>query len=448
MRFSLAARHARVASAVWLVVLWAVPASAQTRLYLMLAGDHVFTCTPTDCEPSTILDVDVDGRRVLAQTAVLNGRIGWGLSVTPDGQHLVWRGAENISNTIVYDEAISLFDTSTRRQQVVWSNPVGPTGPFLMNPAAVRAYAQLGRYDPITVFDAAGQRLLAGDACTRSTLSGISQDGSRLALSCPGGGIEVVDSLTGVVVGRVTSLDTRFILNGDGGELYTSYTTNHDVVVRRYDVATGTLLAVSAALPSTSGSLMAHDARTGRVVVLTSAGGAVLDSQTLGVLGGFSPPPNHAIPLHLVLDPQRPEAYTVWGQAFPPHPASPRYVLSWANIEVFATLAETALPGDQAVSGMVLGPRPPRPLGLAATRSGTTVTLQWSTEASRSIGTGLVVEAGSAPGVTNLARLPVAAGETMLVVPGVPPGAYYVRVRAVNGTGAGEPSNEVLVVVP
>jgi len=35
-----------------------------------------------------------------------------------------------------------------------------------------------------------------------------------------------------------------------------------------------------------------------------------------------------------------------------------------------------------------------------------------------------------------------------LTVPGVPPGRYYVRIRSVNGTGVGAPSNEAVVDVP
>lgn len=62
--------------------------------------------------------------------------------------------------------------------------------------------------------------------------------------------------------------------------------------------------------------------------------------------------------------------------------------------------------------------------------------------------TGIEIALGSAPGLADLARLPLPAGETTLVVPNVPPGTYSVRVRSVNATGPGEPSNELTVVVP
>jgi hypothetical protein len=58
------------------------------------------------------------------------------------------------------------------------------------------------------------------------------------------------------------------------------------------------------------------------------------------------------------------------------------------------------------------------------------------------------VEAGSAPGLSNLAVLPVAGGQRTVAVPNVPSGTYYVRVRALNYVGSSAPSNEVMVVVP
>jgi hypothetical protein len=253
----------------------------------------------------------------------------------------------------------------------------------------------------------------------------------------------VLDSRTGLVVGGVAAECCGYLLNDNGNELYAMVSSGQGVVVQRFEVLTGTLLAQSEALPG-AGTALAHDARTGRLVAITSLGVVVMDGDTLMRLGGF-PAPLNASPSQLVMDPQKPEAYIVWDTG---RLGAARNILTLVNTETFVTIAEAVLPGDQSVSGMVLGPRPPRAMNLVSTQAGGTVTLQWANETTGSMSTGLLVEAGSSPGGSDLATLPVTTGETTLVVPGVPPGTYYVRVRAVNGTGIGAASNEVVVVIP
>jgi hypothetical protein len=58
-----------------------------------------------------------------------------------------------------------------------------------------------------------------------------------------------------------------------------------------------------------------------------------------------------------------------------------------------------------------------------------------------------LLEAGTAPGLSDITNLDVGP-TTALTVNGVPPGTYYVRVRAANVTGDSAPSNEAVVVVP
>jgi hypothetical protein len=58
-----------------------------------------------------------------------------------------------------------------------------------------------------------------------------------------------------------------------------------------------------------------------------------------------------------------------------------------------------------------------------------------------------VVEAGSASGLADLATISTGAVVTPFSAT-APPGTYFVRVRAVNGAGAGPPSAEAIVVVP
>jgi hypothetical protein len=59
-----------------------------------------------------------------------------------------------------------------------------------------------------------------------------------------------------------------------------------------------------------------------------------------------------------------------------------------------------------------------------------------------------MIEAGSAPGLTDVATLAVPGSQISLQVLGPPPGRFFVRVRGVNVTGKGGPSAEVVVAVP
>jgi hypothetical protein len=79
--------------------------------------------------------------------------------------------------------------------------------------------------------------------------------------------------------------------------------------------------------------------------------------------------------------------------------------------------------------------------------SGSTVTLSWTMP---TVGSPVsyVIEASSVPGgPPNLANFNTGNPATSLVVPNVPAGTYYVRVRALDDTGLSAPSNEVQLVV-
>jgi hypothetical protein len=87
---------------------------------------------------------------------------------------------------------------------------------------------------------------------------------------------------------------------------------------------------------------------------------------------------------------------------------------------------------------------PTAPFELRSTLTNRTVTLSW---AAPPIGTGpftYVIEAGSAPGRSNVVIVPIGSSS---VSANVGPGIYYVRVRAVGPAGLGPASNEVVVVV-
>ena len=79
--------------------------------------------------------------------------------------------------------------------------------------------------------------------------------------------------------------------------------------------------------------------------------------------------------------------------------------------------------------------------------SGPTLTLSWTPPAT-GVPTSYFVEASSTPGgPANLANVNTGNTQTSLVTANVPPGTYYVRVRAASASGQGGPSNEVQVVV-
>lgn len=107
----------------------------------------------------------------------------------------------------------------------------------------------------------------------------------------------------------------------------------------------------------------------------------------------------------------------------------------------------TSGPSNEAVL-VVAAPTPGAPTSLsAAVAPGGIVTLTWNAPVTGSTVTGYRLEAGSAAGLANLAAMTLAAGPTTFATSGVPPGRYYVRVRALSTGVAGAPSNEVVVVV-
>ena len=91
-----------------------------------------------------------------------------------------------------------------------------------------------------------------------------------------------------------------------------------------------------------------------------------------------------------------------------------------------------------AFSGNVSAAPLPPSLSAPSVGANRTVSLSWT--APPGSVTGYLVDAGSAPGLSDIGTIPTTA--TSLVVPGVPPGTYYVRVRSQNADGTSLPSNE------
>ncbi len=85
---------------------------------------------------------------------------------------------------------------------------------------------------------------------------------------------------------------------------------------------------------------------------------------------------------------------------------------------------------------------PNAPTYFMASGEGSTVDLRWTAPPGVAP-TEYIIEAGSAPGRSDLAVLRV--GNVVRFSTQAPPGVYYVRVRGVNASGVGAASNEVVV---
>lgn len=84
------------------------------------------------------------------------------------------------------------------------------------------------------------------------------------------------------------------------------------------------------------------------------------------------------------------------------------------------------------------------PTALAAAVNGSTLSLSWT--APDALVSTYVLSAGSAPGLSDIATVPLS-GATTTVSGAVPAGSYFVRVLAVNACGASAPTSDIRVVM-
>jgi hypothetical protein len=87
---------------------------------------------------------------------------------------------------------------------------------------------------------------------------------------------------------------------------------------------------------------------------------------------------------------------------------------------------------------------PGPPGGLAATVTGSTVTLTWTAGSGAS---SYQLQAGSSPGRVDLADQNLLSPATSYVASNVGSGTYFVRVRSNNACGQSAPSNEVTIII-
>jgi uncharacterized repeat protein (TIGR03803 family) len=110
----------------------------------------------------------------------------------------------------------------------------------------------------------------------------------------------------------------------------------------------------------------------------------------------------------------------------------------------------TSAPSNEivvTVGGGGCSTSPSAPTGFATAVDGSTVTLSWQPPSGGCAPTAYTIQAGSAPGGTNLANFSTGNTATSYTAGGVGAGTYYVRVLATNAGGGSAPSNEVQLVV-
>ncbi len=120
-----------------------------------------------------------------------------------------------------------------------------------------------------------------------------------------------------------------------------------------------------------------------------------------------------------------------------------------ASARVRAIYGTSSSPPSNLVAFAVGTAAPPGEVtNLLASANGSELTLAWIPPSSGGTAVATVLEAGTGPGLANLAAVPLPLGTTGLVVPGVPPGTYYLRVRRIGPVLPGPPSRDAVAVMP
>lgn len=338
--------------------------------------------------------------------------------------------------------------------------------PIVAHPRVTAVFGLLrdaaGTGADVARIDGGGLTVYGGCVAGTARHLDVAVDGRQLLVVCASGELVVLDALSGSERRRVsvaTAGQARQVAsNHDGSRAVVirgATASSGDIAV--IDTVTGSTLATTV-FPGASTPPLAGDCVSGalagvspdrsQVVIACSwtyrdpQGGPLIYSSIsrlldAGTLGWGPDLGVRYYPFAVAISPDNTQALTL-----STHPRG------------FSVYQRIALPG--AATTGVLAPSaalglavafPPLAPTLTASVTGTTANLQWSLPAHSPAATGYVLEIGTAPGRSDLGRVPLGPG-LALSVPGAPPGTYVVRLRAVNTVGPGGVSNELTVVVP
>jgi hypothetical protein len=447
-------------------------ASAQsTTLYLIRPDVTTAMCPYAGCNPgpARLIEVSVEDARIVSTRAVPFEHSGSPiLAATAEGRYLVWLGNDATSHPPV---SLSLYDrvsgtTGVAFRSVPRSSLSVPYYRILAHPTQTRVFARLRDVPTIDAGTAGIKALdLGGES---QTLHGITADGRVALISKDDQAVAyLVDTDSSTVIGQVPGrqLTGLWAIGPDGTSIY-GYGTRRDGatlwnVFTRYDRATGSILSEQEYDdgPLTTVKSMETDPRSGRLYAdLGDSRYRVLDPATLQEIGVVTSPlpplpplPPHAgrnVTTRLVFDPHHPRAFLLSNRQMRPETFDPGASrLDIVDTNTLAIVGGADLGMQVGPSDVAVVPRPSAPTALTADVAGARVTLRWTVGTGPGLAAGFRVEAGSGPGLSNLAIFNVGVtGE--LVVERVPAGTYYVRVKGTNWGGASDSSNEITVTVP
>jgi len=272
--------------------------------------------------------------------------------------------------------------------------------------------------------------------------------------------VDVFDVASGTVVQSISTGSTIFGLATDpaGSRLYTIQSGFAGVaVVSAHDTSSGILVARTSLLREDTryDHRMQFDPGYRRLLVGSLV---VFDADTLSRLGGVhgacagDPECRDRGPRFTFVGPRSPLLFFTSKAAF--HygsrscvsaPLEARHPISGQLLRIadLSWLANrTALEWGGCVIDMEMATVPRAPRALISEVQERRVRLSWIDPGNT---THFQVEAGLAPGAANLYQQAV--GGTSLTIGDVPPGTYYVRVRAVNAVGRSLPV-EIAILVP
>ena len=422
-------------AAILLAAAFPMPAHGQAGpVPLYLAYNDASACPgepDATCQIARLLGATIDGPRSRVnwtRDIPAVERIQYGY-VSPDGRLVAWLGTSQTVAPIVY-----LHDTVAGTTSAF--GPFHGAGYMFGNPARPEVY--LASNGAVTVLGPAGTRQISLPSVPFGLavqLPGVSANGALASIVTShgsSGSTVVFDTATGATVavqpgiGVISAAgDTLFLLEFENG----AYRLRHRTL-------SGAILGD---VPHRGNGALKADSATGGVVsYLRSAAPNVfaLDATSLATTG--------SVTLNLSGFGNYPEPVLHEGSGLVAAFADGVDVGDLRTGQLVARAPLRAAPLGALVFGAAV---PPPPGALTSGVSGGAVTLGWAASARPAAVTRYVLEVGSAPGLTDIFSGLDVGLQTSFGASNVPPGTYYVRVRAGNYSGLGAPSNEVEVQV-